>query len=58
MHEWSRGGGQMGRIIVAAMAVLVGTGCAAAAEPIDMAVMAALLALRTVSERAVDYRRV
>jgi hypothetical protein len=42
--------------IVAVLAVLMGTGCAASAEPIDMAVMAGLLALRTLSERTVVHR--
>lgn len=46
----------MGTFFVVAVAVLMGTGCAGAAEPIDCLVMAGLLGLRTISERAVSYR--
>jgi hypothetical protein len=46
----------MGKFFVVTIAVLLGTGCAGAAEPIDCVVMAGLLGLRTIAERVVSYR--
>lgn len=46
----------MSNIFVMAIAVLLGTGCVGAAEPIDCVVMAGLLGLRTIAERVVSYR--
>jgi hypothetical protein len=47
----------MGRFfVVAAAAMLLGTSCAGAAEPLDCVVMAGLLGLRTLAERVVNYR--
>jgi hypothetical protein len=47
----------MGRFfVVAVAAVLLGTGCAGAAEPVDCVVMAGLLGLRTLAERVSSYR--
>lgn len=45
----------MGRIVLAAVVMWLGSSCVGAAEPIDLAVMVGLMALRAVSERGVDY---
>jgi hypothetical protein len=42
--------------VFVSVAVLLGSGCAGAAEPIDCIVMAGLLGLRTIAERVVNSR--
>jgi hypothetical protein len=41
----------MGRFFVIVCAVLLGSSCVGAAEPIDCVVMAGLIGLRTLAER-------
>ena len=42
--------------VVVVVAVLLGSGCVGAAEPIDCIVMAGLLGLRTLAERVASVR--